>query len=205
MADQIIYYQTKLPSDIAQLISNHCSTYDHKLEISSVLQNNTGLTRNSLHAWVPTSDWIASFIWYYINNVNRVNFKYDLTCIDANMLQYTVYNEGQYYKWHIDAGLRTLYQDKKTITFTQQYATDVMMAQADHTRKLSFSLQLSSSDDYTGGELQFIDEDDQLHKDVPKDLGTLVIFDSRTKHRVTKVRSGQRRSLVGWVMGPRWK
>jgi PKHD-type hydroxylase len=32
-----------------------------------------------------------------------------------------------------------------------------------------------------------------------------MLFDSRTPHRVRKVRSGLRKSLVGWVVGPRWK
>ena len=39
----------------------------------------------------------------------------------------------------------------------------------------------------------------------PRQKGSLIIFDSRTKHRVCKVRSGVRKSIVGWVVGPRWK
>ena len=39
----------------------------------------------------------------------------------------------------------------------------------------------------------------------PKQKGTLIVFDSRTKHRVRTVKSGLRKSLVGWVVGPRWK
>ena len=33
----------------------------------------------------------------------------------------------------------------------------------------------------------------------------MILFDSRTKHRVLKVTKGTRRSIVGWVVGPRWK
>ena len=71
-------------------------------------------------------------------------------------------------------------------------------------RKLSFSLQLSDPKDYVGGELQFLGSDDSTFF-APKQKGSLVVFDSRTKHRVVKVKSGVRRSLVGWVVGPRWK
>jgi len=40
---------------------------------------------------------------------------------------------------------------------------------------------------------------------VPKTRGTVVVFDSRTPHRVKKVFSGHRKSIVGWICGPRWK
>ena len=30
--------------------------------------------------------------------------------------------------------------------------------------------------------------------------GSLIIFDSEVNHGVTKVRSGERKSIVGWVM-----
>ena len=39
----------------------------------------------------------------------------------------------------------------------------------------------------------------------PKQKGTLIVFDSRTKHRVRTVKTGLRKSIVGWVVGPRWK
>jgi len=39
----------------------------------------------------------------------------------------------------------------------------------------------------------------------PKQRGTMIIFDSRTPHRVRKVKSGMRKSLVGWVVGPRFR
>ena len=39
----------------------------------------------------------------------------------------------------------------------------------------------------------------------PKNRGCMIVFDSRTIHRVTNIESGIRKSLVGWVLGPRWK
>ena len=94
--------------------------------------------------------------------------------------------------------------DKKVVAYNHGYATDMMMSAADHTRKLSFSLQLSDPNTYTGGHLQLLPPNDQLTT-ANLDLGSLIIFDSRTKHRVTKIKSGQRKSLVGWIIGPRWK
>ena len=71
-------------------------------------------------------------------------------------------------------------------------------------RKLSFSIQLSDPDDYEGGNLQLMDENNKSYI-APRQRGTIILFDSRTPHRVQKVRSGERKSIVGWVVGPRWK
>lgn len=70
-------------------------------------------------------------------------------------------------------------------------------------RKLSFSLQLSGPDDYEGGNVQFIDEAGKSYF-APRKRGTIVLFDSRTQHRVLKVTKGVRKSIVGWVVGKRW-
>ena len=75
---------------------------------------------------------------------------------------------------------------------------------AEKVRKLSFVLQLSHHDDYEGGNLQLLDEARNNYI-APRHRGTMILFDSRTPHRVQKVISGERRSLVGWVIGPRWK
>ena len=39
----------------------------------------------------------------------------------------------------------------------------------------------------------------------PKQRGTIIVFDSRAQHRVLKVTKGQRKSIVSWIVGPRWK
>ena len=74
----------------------------------------------------------------------------------------------------------------------------------DEIRKLSFSLQLSNENEYTGGEIEFKDVMGNTFF-APKNRGCLIIFDSRTEHRVCTVESGNRKSLVGWVKGPRWR
>ena len=70
--------------------------------------------------------------------------------------------------------------------------------------KLSFVLQLSDPDDYEGGNLQLLDEMGKSYI-APRERGTIILFDSRTMHRVLPVKSGLRKSIVGWTVGPRWK
>ena len=63
---------------------------------------------------------------------------------------------------------------------------------------------MSEPDEYEGGNVVLLSE--RMSKYVtPRQKGTIVLFDSRTQHCVTKVRSGVRRSIVGWVSGPRWR
>jgi len=206
MADPAALYNTKLPKDITDLISIHCQSYHNQLEASTIKSSGVVHSkRDSLNAWIPDEDWIAGFLWYYIQKANFANWRFDITSIDNSSLQYTVYNPGQFYHWHTDSGLRRLYQSERYPTSQSVHLKDYVMPLAEYTRKLSFSLQLSDSDEYTGGQLQLIANDDLNLNIAPVERGTLIIFDSHLRHRVTKVKSGQRKSLVGWVVGPRWK
>ena len=65
-------------------------------------------------------------------------------------------------------------------------------------------MQLSDPTDYRGGEVEFLDTGTKRFL-APKQRGTMIVFDSRTRHRVRKIKSGIRKSIVGWVVGPRWK
>ena len=106
--------------------------------------------------------------------------------------------EGEYYHWHNDASIEVSFQP------TENIQENFIITNIEKIRKLSFILQLSDPDDYEGGEVQFMSGDGNTYF-APKTRGTVIVFDSRTPHRVKKVISGHRKSLVGWVVGPRWK
>ena len=96
-------------------------------------------------------------------------------------VQVTRYDKNHFYGWHSDYGTS---------------------ADKGLTRKLSMSIILSDPEEYSGGKLQFIDYQGKV-QNVDKTRGTVVVFDSRTPHRVTPVLRGQRISLVAWMMGPK--
>ena len=208
MAFQTLWYQTDLPKDIIETIEKDLKVFDEQAQDSSVGGNGPGevdkVIRNSKNVWIPTSHWIGGFLWHYVQRANRENFVYDLTCIDGESIQYTQYGEGQYYNWHIDAGIDTTYKPQLLASSGQNIAQDQINLNGEYVRKLSFSLQLSGPEDYRGGEVQFMDMSGKSFF-APKQRGTIIFFDSRTPHRVRKVKSGMRKSLVGWVVGPRWK
>jgi PKHD-type hydroxylase len=199
------WYTTDLPKDIIEILEKDIQKFDPIAQESRLHGDQIDkVIRDSKNAWIPTAHWIGGFIWHYIQRANRENFLYDLTAIDGESNQYTQYGAVQFYDWHIDAGIDTAYKPQQIVSSGTNIAQDLLTVQGEYVRKLSFSLQLSDPEDYTGGEVQFLDNSRKTFF-APKQRGTLILFDSRTPHRVRKVKSGIRKSLVGWVVGKRWR
>ena len=206
MAFQTVWFQTGLPEEVVDIIERDLTAqYEAKMADSRLHGDALNRDkRNSMNAWVPTQHWVGGFIWHYIERANRENFLYDLTCVDGESIQFTRYQEGQYYGWHNDSGLATHYKPVSIGNRTDGRAQDFMNENTELVRKLSFALQLSDPDDYEGGNVQFLDEGGSSYI-APRQRGCIMLFDSLTQHRVLKVTKGIRKSLVGWVVGPRWK
>jgi PKHD-type hydroxylase len=194
-----------MPPEIIEILERDLQTFDGNVDASKVLGNQVDTEiRNSENAWIHTSHWITGWLWYYIQKMNRENFQYNITDIDGGSMQYTHYGPGQFYNWHTDGDLDLYYKPEVSAASGVNQGNENVILAGENVRKLSFSLLLSDPKDYTGGEFQFLGANGKSFL-APKQRGTLIIFDSRTKHRVRKVRSGVRKSLVGWVVGPRWK
>lgn len=211
MAYQSIWYYTDIPNEIVEIIEKDLTeNFDSELQDSRVGSGDYGTVvkekRNARNAWIPTNHWVAGFVWHYVQRANRENFLYDLTNIDGESLQYTVYGEGEYYGWHNDAGLDTFYKPSSQGNrgHGKDILNDFVNENCEKVRKLSFSLLLSDPDTYRGGNLQLMSEAGNSYF-APRKRGVLVLFDSRTQHRVQKIKSGTRKSIVGWVVGPRWR
>lgn len=206
MAYQSVWYYTNLPKEVINIIERDLTeTFDSQM-IDSRLQgdNLNKEKRSSKNAWVPTDHWVGGFVWHYIQRANRENFLYDLRCIDGECIQFTKYSEGEFYDWHNDSGLGNCYKPVNTGSRQDGLSQDFINENIELVRKLSFVIQLSDPDDYEGGNLQLLDEAGKSYI-VPRQRGTMILFDSRTQHRVLKVTKGVRKSLVGWTVGPRWK
>jgi len=206
MALQSVWYYTDLPEDIVDIIERDVSeTFDQEMGDSKLFGDSLNKEkRNSQNAWIPSTHWVGGFLWHYVMKANRDNFLYDLRNIDNESMQYTRYGEGEFYNWHNDAGLSNLYKPVSSENGIAGLAQDFINTNVELVRKLSFSLQLSKPDDYEGGNVQFLDEGGN-HYFAPRKKGCIILFDSRTQHRVLKVTKGTRKSIVGWVVGPRWK
>ena len=212
MAYQSIWYFTDLPEDVVEILDRDLYTnFDSKMQDSKLYGSEINKEkRNSKNTWIPSTHWIAGFLWHYVQRANRENFLYDLTCIDGENMQYTRYGEGEYYNWHNDSSIAVHYKPNATdipageSVNNQDTHVDYLNKNSELVRKLSFTLQLSDPNDYEGGNVQLLNDEGKKYI-APRQRGTIILFDSRTSHRVLKVTKGTRRSIVGWVVGPRWK
>ena len=121
--------------------------------------------------------WPHTRILELLRQANDARYKFDVSGFmnyDAPMIM--EYSKGCHYDWHIDIG--------KSVP----------------NRKLSFTIQLSKPEDYEGGDLEFLGT--ETKKDAFRQQGTCIIFPSFLAHKVTKVKSGKRVAVVGWVHGP---
>ena len=205
MAFQSIWHYTDIPEDLTNILVKDIEKFNSDMGDSKLMGDALNKDkRNSKNAWVPTNHWIAGFLWHYIERANRENFLYDLRCIDGESMQYTQYDVGQFYTWHTDSDLASHYKPVTVGNRGIDVANDFINTNAELVRKLSFVFQLSDPSEYEGGQLQLLDEEGKSYV-APAKRGAMILFDSRTKHRVLKVTKGTRRSIVGWVVGPRWK
>ena len=211
MAYHSIWYFTDLPEEIVNILDKDLiNNFDYQMKDSKLYGDEIDKKkRDSENAWISSTHWVTGFLWHYVQMANRKNFFYDISHIDNESLQYTKYSKGQFYNWHNDAGLSQFHSSNVTIgasesTTNEEYHKDKLSENYELVRKLSFSLQLSDPDDYEGGNVQLLDESNRSYI-APRNRGAIILFDSRTQHRVLKVTKGVRRSIVGWVVGPRWK
>lgn len=208
MAMQSIWYYSQIPDDLVDILERDASeNFEEMMNDSRLYGDSLNRDkRNSQNAWIPTSHWIGGFLWHYIQRANRENFLYDIRNIDGESIQFTRYREGEFYSWHNDAGLATHYKPTSAGNRGngQEIVQDFINENCELIRKLSIVVQLSNPDDYEGGNLQILSEDNTSYI-APRKRGTVIVFDSRAQHRVLKVTKGVRKSLVAWVVGSRWK
>jgi predicted 2-oxoglutarate/Fe(II)-dependent dioxygenase YbiX len=206
MAFQSVWYGSAMPEKLINVFEEDLNNnFGEQMADSKLMGDSLNKDkRNSKNAWVPTHHWTAGLVWHYVQRANRENFLYDIRNIDGENMQYTQYGVGEFYGWHNDAGISGHYKPVSVGNHHEGRQQDFVNENLELVRKLSFIVQLSDADEYEGGNVQLLAENGSNYF-VPRQRGTVIVFDSRTSHRVLKVTKGLRKSLVGWVVGPRWK
>jgi len=144
--------------------------------------------RNSEISFIQFSEnkkWIFEKLRIATEYINENYFQFILDGFDH--IQYTKYGKkNSHYDWHID--------------------TKYGSGSWEIKRKLSASVFLSDESEYTGGKLEILRSSKNKPLGNPRqERGSIVFFPSFLEHRVTKIKSGCRRSLVFWVEGPKFK
>lgn len=177
------FYSTE---DIQKIIS-FCNTLPrqegqlmNRVEVGGVRNDNS--FRASSISWIPQTESnvkLYKSIGDFVKSVNDQLYKFDISGF-TEPIQFSEYPKGAgYYDWHMDTGPNT------------------------GNRKLSVVIQLSSPDEYEGGDFEVMNSKNV--QVAPKDKGTAIIFPSYILHRVTPVTKGVRKSLAVWISGPRFK
>ena len=136
---------------------------------------------------VGLADWIFFRLNTVIEGINNQYYNFDLNGYDH--FQYTVYRgtEKGKYDFHMDT---TMNENK----------TD------NDCRKLSMTFLLSEPNkDFKGGEFQINDSEEKNARTIPMNKGDIILFPSFMLHRVKPVTAGVRKSIVVWVLGPKFR
>lgn len=158
------------------------SVYDATIGTDGTTQNDN--YRNSEVRWIGGNSTPSSLLWNYAKEANRNAFGFDIDYLKE--IQFTTYNasDNGKYDWHHD-------------TFWGNPSR--------YDRKISVVIQLSDPEDYEGGEFEFDTQYEQPNKVELMKKGTVIAFPSFIPHRVTELTSGVRKSLVGWIEGPKFR
>jgi len=190
VSQNFIINENYLPSNICDDIINAAQA---QKEIEGVIQGGTDKKiRNSRVVWL-NEQWIYDWINGVINEIN-IEHKWNFTISHPEQIQFTKYNEGQFYGWHQD-----IYENIPADGFQ---------------RKISAVIPLVESNTYEGGDLEFYDpmtnpnkkqEDKIIRNKKLRQKGSIIVFPSYIYHQVTPVLKGERLSIVIWFCGEKWK
>lgn len=147
------------------------------------IDNNIRRSQISFHFPNKENKWIFERLNNIIEELNSQFYNFDINGYDR--LQYGEYNQKDQgtYNWHIDS----------TFNNGEQYED----------RKLSVTLMLN--DDYEGGDFEIIHSELNEPIKITKEKGKVIVFPSFLFHRVTPVTRGIRKSIVVWVIGPKFR
>jgi PKHD-type hydroxylase len=146
------------------------------------------LMRDTRHVFIEPAHWTGSFVTHFAEQANLL-WGLDLTGLGTlSILRYTT---GSHFNWHVDV---LAYE----VSVYDQFPNHGPLE-----RKLSITVNLSGSDEYEGGDLEFLNGVGQLYTQPElRERGSVVVFPSTVGHRVTPLTGGTRYALVGWMVGP---
>tara|TARA_B100001939_G_scaffold255589_1_gene222494 strand:- start:2471 stop:3052 length:582 start_codon:yes stop_codon:yes gene_type:complete len=141
--------------------------------------------RNGIYREVDSIDFLNNLILGYVNQVNEEVFRFDIEKLGP--MTYTNYGKyddkgGNHKCWHMDANFHNNLRLQK---------------------KLTVHIQISDTTECEGGDFLFHDVENPPKEELRR-KGTVLVFPSYLKHKITKVTKGEYRNITGFVLGPAW-
>lgn len=132
-------------------------------------------------AWIPYEDhtaWLYGRLYDVILMYNNESFQFDpLDMVERIM--YTEFDEGNEHLWHMD------------LADVPPFCN----------RKLSVTVQLSTSDEYRGGDLRYLNSG----YNAPRTQGTIIAHPSYLIYSISPITSGKRKALTFWLGGTKFQ
>lgn len=180
-------------NDEVDWIVNYCTT----LEIGKgeLFESNPDYsTREALTGWIkqPTyeNQWIYDKLNQTIEKHNDYVFNLELSGIPY--IQYTEYPPGGHHDFHMDLPMdMPSYIDYKINEFFRKLTVVVLLTQPEV--------------DFGGGEFQLNTSMERTPVTIPLVKGSVLMFPSFLLHKVNPVHWGLRKTLVTWVIGPKFR
>tara|TARA_R110000744_G_scaffold368507_1_gene478415 strand:+ start:4887 stop:5513 length:627 start_codon:yes stop_codon:yes gene_type:complete len=127
-----------------------------------------------------SSHWLYDLLFPLALEANSKHYHFDIDTV-TDPIHYVIYPEDEgHLDWHYDVG-----------------------ALGVNRRKLAMTVQLSDSNDYTGGEFQIMSGGSKGGGEgvitLPREKGDVMVFPSFLMHRVAPIKSGRRKCLVFWT------
>lgn len=133
--------------------------------------------KTSLVPFAGQSKKVYAKIYHSVQKINDEFWRAEIT--GAERVEFLTYEPGSYFHWH----------------------HDVAESGPASLRKLLAVVQLTPSEDYQGGSLEFFLGPHDGH--APRDEGTLIVFPAFVFHRVHEILSGVRNVLIMTLLGER--
>ena len=156
--------------------------------------------RKSNIAWLHDKDLFKLVSPYVLDANANAGWNYEVSMYES--LQFTCYEQDGHYGWHIDGGSDHL------SAYTEEQVKEPGNPRIGKIRKLSMTLNLTDTNNYEGGNLEFDlgrhGNPQYISPDV-RTQGTIIVFPSYISHQITPVTSGTRYSLVVWALGEPFK
>ena len=162
-------------------------TFTHinkKLQDAKIVSKSGNISRKTKISWIKDKKILSIFLSYAQEANKSADWNFDIDRIEP--LQYAEYSVEDEFGWHVDQS-NTPYPDGRV-------------------RKISFSIFLN--DNFEGGEFDIETgnpKDKKRYTTIKGEPNHAFFFQSDYWHRVRPITKGVRKSLVGWVLGPRFK
>lgn len=173
-------------------INDYCNSLDvNPATISSGKSKTKSDIRRSDVAFFSRNNktsWIFDRLNFNIDDINEKFYNFDLN--GYRSIQYSRYDSANLgkYDFHMDLSFKKANESEAEL------------------RKMSVVVMLSDpKTDFSGGEFQFNASSEHKASVINLKKGSILLFPSFLIHRVKEVTQGVRKTLVLWVVGPKFR